>query len=184
MNEFRKAPALEVSEWFNTSVSLKLEDLRGKVVLLHAFQMLCPGCVSHGIPQASAIHEYYKNRGVQVIGIHSVFEHHDVMGKKALAAFIHEYRLEFPIAIDQPSEDQDIPLTMQKYRLRGTPSLVLIDQQGRVRLSQFGRMSDMQIGDSIGQLLAESKGSDVLESNDPSGVSTDKNNCNTESCSI
>ena len=36
------APELAVSEWFNTPVPLTLEALRGRVVLLHAFQLLCP----------------------------------------------------------------------------------------------------------------------------------------------
>ena len=37
------APELVVSRWFNTSEPLTLAGLRGRVVMLHAFQMLCPG---------------------------------------------------------------------------------------------------------------------------------------------
>ncbi len=46
------APPWRTTEWLNTPGPLTLERLRGNVVLLHAFQMLCPGCVSRGIPQA------------------------------------------------------------------------------------------------------------------------------------
>lgn len=49
------APALHVSRWFNTSSPISLDDLRGRVVVIEAFQMLCPGCVSHGLPQAQRI---------------------------------------------------------------------------------------------------------------------------------
>ena len=42
-----EAPELVVESWFNTREPLTLADLRGRVVLLHAFQMLCPGCVAH-----------------------------------------------------------------------------------------------------------------------------------------
>jgi hypothetical protein len=35
------APAWSTSRWFNTSEPLTLDTLRGRVVLLHAFQMLC-----------------------------------------------------------------------------------------------------------------------------------------------
>lgn len=66
-----------------------------------------------------------------MIGPHAVFEHHDVMTRKALEAFMHEHRIQFPVAIDQPSADGRIPLTMERYRLRGTPTLLLIDRQGR-----------------------------------------------------
>src|ERR1700761_2194689 len=45
------APEIAVSRWFNTGTPLTLSGLRGRPVLLHAFQMLCPGCVSHGTPQ-------------------------------------------------------------------------------------------------------------------------------------
>ena len=42
------APRLEVAQWLNTDVPLDLASLRGKVVLIVAFQLLCPGCVSQG----------------------------------------------------------------------------------------------------------------------------------------
>ena len=36
------APSWSTTEWLNTPEPLTLEQLRGRVVLLHAFQMLCP----------------------------------------------------------------------------------------------------------------------------------------------
>ena len=106
------APELETSQWLNTLEPLRLSGPKGKVIVIHAFQMLCPGCVSHGISQASAIHELYADEEVQVIGLHTVFEHHDVMTVEALKAFAHEYRIRFPIAIDRPSTSGTIPVTM------------------------------------------------------------------------
>ena len=149
------APELQVSAWLNTTRALSLQQLRGKVVAIYAFQMLCPGCVSHGIPQAKAMRAAFSDRQVAVIGLHSVFEHHDVMTRKALEAFIHEYRIQFPVAMDQPSETGPIPLTMERYALRGTPTLLLIDRQGRLRHSHFGRVDDMVVGAQIGHLMSE-----------------------------
>lgn len=153
MNE---APALEVAQWFNTPQALSLSDLRGKVVVLHAFQMLCPGCVQHGIPQAQRIHAQFDRDDVEVIGLHTVFEHHDVMGPAALKVFIHENRLAFPIGVDQPDGDGGVPRTMRKYAMRGTPTLILIDRQGALRFQQIGQVDDLAVGALIGQLLAES----------------------------
>ena len=48
MREGSTAPELAVSQWFNTSEPLSLAGRKGQVVLLHAFQMLCPGCTAHG----------------------------------------------------------------------------------------------------------------------------------------
>lgn len=150
------APPLQVAQWFNTKQPLTLEGLRGRVVVLHAFQMLCPGCVEHGIPQARRVHEAFSPDQVTVIGLHSVFEHHAVQGTpEALQAFIHEYRLRFPIALDQPHPTRNIPLTMQELMLQGTPSLVVIDGQGRVRLHHFGHLDDLRLGALLGQLVDE-----------------------------
>lgn len=152
---FPIAPELQVAEWLNSARPLSLQQLRGKVVAIYAFQMLCPGCVSHGIPQAKSIRATFDEQDVAVLGLHSVFEHHAVMNRAALEAFVHEYRIGFPVAIDQPSSHGPIPLTMEEYQLRGTPTLILIDRQGRLRLSHFGRAEDMQVGALIGQLVAE-----------------------------
>jgi hypothetical protein len=149
------APELQVASWLNTAGPLSLRQLRGKVVAIHAFQMLCPGCVAHGIPQARTIRATFAEQDVAVIGLHSVFEHHAVMTREALEVFMHEYRIDFPVAIDQPSAQGLVPLTMEQYQLRGTPTLMLIDRQGRLRLTHFGRADDMQVGALIGQLVAE-----------------------------
>lgn len=153
------APPLDTVAWLNSPQPLTLAALRGKVVVIHAFQMLCPGCVMHGIPQASAIYALYQQQDVQVIGLHSVFEHHDVMTADALGAFVYEYNIQFPIAIDRPSDNVSIPHTMANYQMQGTPTLIILDKKGYVRLNHFGRISDMQVGNIIGRLLEENNNS-------------------------
>ncbi len=155
MNEMAIASNWQVSQWFNTSRPLALTDLRGKVVLLHAFQMLCPGCVSHSIPQAESVHRQYAAAGVAVIGLHTVFEHHSAMTPVALEAFLHEYRVTHPVGVDTAGTDSPIPETMRNYHLNGTPSLILIDRLGRLRFHEFGRVDDLQLGMLLGQLLSE-----------------------------
>ena len=149
------APELQISDWLNTTQPLTLAALRGKVVVLHAFQMLCPGCVQFGIPLAQRMHETFDPKQVAVIGLHTVFEHHAVMNRDALAVFIHEYNLHFPIGIDKPDDQHGIPLTMRTYNLQGTPSIILIDKSGRLRLQKFGHASDLMLGFTMGALLAE-----------------------------
>lgn len=150
------APPIRAAEWLNSERPLSLADLRGRVVVLHFFQMLCPGCVMHGVPQAVEIQRSFDPSQVVVIGIHSVFEHHSVMTPDVLRVFASEFRLTFPIAIDQPADDgTPIPFTMRAYGLQGTPSLVLIDVDGRVRATHFGHMPELKLGAQIGELLAE-----------------------------
>ena len=75
-------------------------DLRGRVVLLHAFQMLCPGCVLHGLPQTQRVARLLAGTPLTVVGLHTVFEHHAVMGPEALAVFLAEHGYGFPVGID------------------------------------------------------------------------------------
>lgn len=149
------APELDTVAWFNTTEPISLSQLKSKVVIIHAFQMLCPACVMHGIPQASALYELYSAEDVQVIGLHTVFEYHDVMTADALKAFVEEYRIAFPVAIDTPSGLGGIPKTMASYQMRGTPTLIVLDKKSKLRLNHFGRISDMQVGNFIGRLLEE-----------------------------
>lgn len=160
------APPLEVGQWFNADDDFGLAALRGRVVALHAFQMLCPGCVSHGLPQAQRIQATFDAADVVNVGLHTVFEHHEAMTPTSLAAFLHEYRITFPVGVDVPSEAGPTPRTMTRYRLRGTPSLLLIDREGRLRYHKFGRSSDMEVGAAIAALVGpggtgdEPRGSD------------------------
>lgn len=149
------APELAVAEWFNTPTPITLADLRGRVVMLHAFQMLCPGCVAHGTPQAQRAHNLFPNADLAVIGVHTVFEHHAAMTPVSLEAFIHEYRLTFPIGVDQQGEDGPIPVTMRRYEMRGTPTTIVIGRDGRIRHHGFGREDDLALGAMLGSLLAE-----------------------------
>jgi hypothetical protein len=149
------APPLSVSRWFNTPSPLTLEGLRGQVVAIEAFQMLCPGCVSHGLPQAQRIVETFGGE-VAVVGLHTVFEHHAAMTPVSLEAFLYEYRIRFPVGVDAYDPPGPMPVTMSRYQLRGTPSLILIDRAGTIRLNAFGHVSDLVLGAAIARLIDES----------------------------
>lgn len=151
-----EAPELAVQTWFNTDRPLHLSALRGRVVVLVAFQVLCPISVTSGIPQAQRIHETFEPKDVAVIGLHATFEHHDAYAGPVLKAFIQEYRLKFPIALDSASAAGPIPQTMDRYKMRGTPSLVLIDRNGLIRKHAFGAADDLSLGAQIGALTQES----------------------------
>ncbi len=153
------APPWQTTTWLNSDGPLGLERFRGRVVLLHAFQMLCPGCVSRALPQAQRVAELFAGKPLAVIGLHTVFEHHDAMSLASLRAFVHEYRIRYPVGVDMPSADgQPIPRTMLAYEMQGTPTTVLIDAQGRRRSQVFGVHDDLLLGAEIAMLLGEVDG--------------------------
>lgn len=157
MNESSSAPELQISHWLNTQgPPPTLEGLKGRVVYLMAFQMLCPGCVSHGLPQASRVRALFPEEDLAVIALHTVFEHHAVQGTlEALRVFSHEYRLRIPLGVDRPDPDAPIPHTMRAYNMQGTPTTILIDRAGNLRMNQFGHLDDLQLGVALGQLIGE-----------------------------
>jgi peroxiredoxin len=148
------APAWYTSTWLN-SESLSLEALRGKVIVLHAFQMLCPGCVLKSIPQTQRVLDTFHGAPLAVVGLHTVFEHHQAMEIVSLRAFAHEFRLKFPIGVDILSEGSTVPKTMAAYAMRGTPTTILIDADGYLRKHVFGTHEDMALGAEIQTLLIE-----------------------------
>jgi hypothetical protein len=151
------APPWTTQAWLNRDAPLRLEDLRGKVVVLHAFQLLCPACVQHGIPQMRRIAELFRGSDVAPVALHTVFEHHEAMGEATLRAFVHENRIAFPVGIDAPSgvASDPLPRTMRSYGMRGTPTLILIDRAGDLRHHAFGAEDDLEVGAAVGALLAE-----------------------------
>lgn len=155
MDSVAMAPELQCAQWFNTDAPITLAALRGKVVVIEAFQMLCPGCVSHGLPQVQKLRQMFPEDHVVVLGLHTVFEHHAAMTPVALQAFLHEYRIQFPVGVDLPADTGPIPRTMAAYGMRGTPTLLIIDRAGRLRHQHFGQVEDMALGAQVAFLMGE-----------------------------
>lgn len=183
MPKHSPAPPLQVAAWINTPKPLSLADFRGRVLLIEAFQMLCPGCVSQGLPQAQRVRQVFGPADIAIIGLHTVFEHHAAQGGIVpLEAFAHEYRLDFPIGVDQPGAAGGAPRTMQAYAMQGTPTLILVDRLGRRRLQRFGHLDDLALGSALATLIAEpgdSESAASAKSVQPAAVA-----CTTDGCPV
>ena len=145
-------PELEVSAWCLTDAPLTMAELRGRVVMICAFQMLCEGCVTEALPQAQRVHEGFSREDVVVLGLHTVFESHGRMGDAALREFLLKNGYGFPVAVDAPGLLWT-PRTMEKLGLQGTPSLILVDRAGRRRMQKLGSVADEVLWREISLLL-------------------------------
>lgn len=150
-------PELSVTRWFNSKEPITLAGLKGRVVALTAFQLLCPGCIEHGLPQARRLRQRFNPEQVAVIGLHSVFEHHNAMTEGVLEAFLKEYRWPFPVGVDTPN-GKGLPKTMAAYEMQGTPTLLLFDREGRLRRHYFGKPDDIMLSAEIMAMAIEDKG--------------------------
>lgn len=71
-----KAPNLAVSQWMQGRPT-NIDQERGNVVLVEVFQVNCPGCFTHGIPQGIDLHLKYYPSGLRVLGVATAFEDYD-----------------------------------------------------------------------------------------------------------
>ena len=94
-----KAPGWDGAEWLNTE-PLRLEDLRGKVVLVRWWTDTCSYC-GRSAPALNEFHARYARRGLIVIGMY----HPKPIDRLITASEIREAAQErgfgFPIAIDR-----------------------------------------------------------------------------------
>ena len=101
--------------------------------------------------------KYGSREDVLIVSIHTVFEGHSSQAPHKLKRFVDRERFGHPVGIDAYSEEDDeTPITMKRFRTRGTPHVVIIDKEGRLRLSRFGRFETAAVEQMIDHLLQES----------------------------
>lgn len=149
-------PELAVAKWLNTDAPPTLAALKGKVVVLAAFQMLCPGSAKHLVPQAQRLAENFSGDEVAVVGLHMVFERHNEMTPDRLKDFLAENEITFPVGIDQPN-GKHMPKTMESYEIQGTPTILVFDRQGRLRRHYLGGVDDVRIAAEVMALALEDR---------------------------
>ena len=149
-------PEFTTHRWFNTETPLTLGSLKGKVIVLSAFQMHCPGSLKHGLPQAARMAQAFNADEVAVIGLNTAFEDHDKQAAGALDVFIRDNGFTFPIAKDKPN-GAGLPKTMDAYEIQGTPTTLVFDRQGRLRRHYLGQVDDIRLAAEVMALVIEAR---------------------------
>lgn len=151
-----EAPQWKVSEWINGNPG-RLADQRGKLVLIDFFQMWCPGSNEFSLPLFEEWAEMYGDRDdVVVVSIHTVFEEHDAQTPEQLRWFIQEMGITHPVGIDAYQRtDPVVPITMDRYQTGGTPHIAIVDKEGQLRFSHFGRFDREPVEHFIERILEE-----------------------------
>lgn len=150
-----KAPELvDTDDWINSS-PIKLQELRGKVVVVHFYACGCINCI-HNYPWYHQWHDAFKDKGVVLVGIHSpeTASERDSANvrKKAIAE-----KFEFPVLIDGKSENWNA------WGNAMWPSVYLIDKRGYLRqfwpgeLNWQGGNGEQYMREWIERLVAEPK---------------------------
>jgi thiol-disulfide isomerase/thioredoxin len=142
-----RAPELRGRRWLNTGGStLRLADLRGKIVLLDFWTFCCINCL-HVLDELRPIEERYADVLV-VIGVHSPkFEHE--RDEKAVAAAVERYSVTHPV-LDDPALH-----TWREYTARAWPTLAVVDPEGYLVSIMAGEGHAEGLRKLIDSLVAE-----------------------------
>ncbi|MDE9364619.1 redoxin domain-containing protein [Luteipulveratus sp. YIM 133132] len=153
-----RAPELRGRGWLNTGDrDVRLEDLRGKVVVLDFWTFCCVNCL-HVLDELRPLEEKYADQLV-LIGVHSPkFEHE--ADPDALAAAVERYAVHHPV-LDDPGL-----VTWQAYTARAWPTLVVIDPEGYVVAQMSGEGHAHGLAVLIEELLEEHAAKGTLRAGD------------------
>ena len=133
--------------WLNTGgVSLTLDDLRGKIVILDFWTFCCVNCL-HVLDELRPLEEKWADE-VVVVGVHSPkFEFE--RDPEALSANIERYEVHHPVL-----DDPDLR-TWSEYGAKAWPTLMVLDTHGRIAASLSGEGHQKNLDDTISRLVAE-----------------------------
>ncbi|MCA1755800.1 MAG: redoxin domain-containing protein [Spirochaeta sp.] len=102
---------------------LRMDDLRGRFVLLDFWTYGCVNCY-HMIPQLNALHERYDGRLV-VVGVHSAKFSHEGESENIREA-VSRYDIRYPVINDSEM------ILWSAYSVPGWPTIILIDPDGTI----------------------------------------------------
>ena len=127
-------------DWLNTAKPLKLEDLRGKFVLLDFWTYCCINCM-HILPELKELEQAYPKHLV-VIGIHSAkFE--TEKDTQNLTEAILRYEIEHPVINDSQLQ------VWKRFGARAWPTVILIDPEGKAIWGRSGEITAEQVRDVL-----------------------------------
>lgn len=140
------APELATGSWIN-SEPLKLEGLRGRVVLIEFWTFGCFNC-RNTVPFIKNWHDRYRQQGLTVIGVHSP-ETADENKIEDLRRESTSLGINYPVVTDNDHQ------TWNAYDAYAWPTIFLLDKQGRIRWMRVGEGNYEETERLIQKLLAE-----------------------------
>jgi thiol-disulfide isomerase/thioredoxin len=147
------APMLEAQEYLGEAPP-SLDELKGNVVLLFFWAHWCPDCKAQ-VPAIEAALDKYRSQGLRVLAPTQRFGYivngQDAPPDQELAHMAQVLDESYGVL---STEGVPVgPATHNRYGVSTTPTLVLVDREGIVRLYRPGNMSEDDLDAAIRELL-------------------------------
>ncbi len=142
--------------WLNTKDPIKLEELKGRVVLLDFWTLCCINCI-HTLPDLAKLEAKYPGVLV-VIGVHSPKFPNEEKTESIRKAVLR-YGIEHPVVNDAKHA------IWRRFGVRAWPTLVLIDPEGDIYGYTSGEGRFEVLDHHIGKLVKTYKAKGMLKEN-------------------
>ena len=120
-NQVRLKPGLPAPNFTFPGLDGKmvsLTDYKGKVVFLNIWATWCPPCREE-MPSMERLYQKLKDEDFIILAV-SI----DTSGAKAVAPFVKDYKLSFPVLLDDKGKSQSL------FSTTGIPESFIIDKEG------------------------------------------------------
>lgn len=106
--------------------SVKLSEIKGKVILLNFWATWCPPCVLE-MPSLQKLSTEYGPKGLAVVGLNL-----DENPEEVLAPFLKKHSIDFQTFVDPKGEVAD------RFTISGLPLTIVVDAKQTLLLEQLG----------------------------------------------
>ena len=137
-----QAPNFQLEDLSGAAVELKDIYRKKQLTMVNFWATWCPPC-KREIPEFVRIYQEYREQGLEILAV-NVWED---ISPEELRAFAAAAEMEFPILRDVKEE------TATKYRVRGVPTTVFIDQNGRIQEIFVGALTYGQLQTRLDRYL-------------------------------
>ena len=120
--------------------SVRLSDLRGKVVFINFWATWCPPCRAE-MPEIEAVHQEYKDKGVVVLGV-------DISEPAStVRQYIQKGGFSWTIVLDSTGE------VARNYQIAAIPTSFFIDGEGIIRAVNIGAMTKRAMESKLAEAM-------------------------------
>src|SRR3954463_6542461 len=137
--------------------SVKLSDLRGKVVVVNFWATWCGPCALE-IPWFIEFEQQFKSKGLEIVGVSM-----DEEGWKAIKPYVASHKMNYRVVLGNDSVGQ------LYGGVDSLPTTFVIDREGRIAATHIGLVSKSDYQDEIVPLLENKQPAVTTESRAASG---------------